>query len=129
MFTCFQTVCMCILFACCGAQYIPYADPQYDPNPAYSFTYNVNDPVTGDAKSQTESRQGDFVQGEYSLIEPDGSLRSVQYTAAPGVGFNAVVSKTPGVAPPNDRLIRGGGYPAAGPLAYRGAYAPVAPFY
>lgn len=33
--------------------------------------------------------------GSYSLIEADGSLRTVIYTADPINGFNAVVEKTP----------------------------------
>lgn len=33
--------------------------------------------------------------GSYSLIEPDGSVRTVIYTADPINGFNAVVEKTP----------------------------------
>lgn len=66
---------------------------EYDPNPHYSFHYEVNDPLTGDSKSQSESRDGDVVQGTYSLAEPDGSIRTVDYTADPLNGFNAVVHK------------------------------------
>lgn len=33
--------------------------------------------------------------GSYSLVEADGSLRTVIYTADPLNGFNAVVEKTP----------------------------------
>ncbi|XP_044726445.1 larval cuticle protein A2B-like isoform X2 [Chrysoperla carnea] len=65
----------------------------YDPNPQYTFSYGVSDPTTGDQKSQSESRSGDTVQGEYSLIEPDGTRRTVQYAADPINGFNAVVSR------------------------------------
>jgi Insect cuticle protein len=68
------------------------AEP-YDPNPHYSFGYNVNDPTTGDSKSQSETRTGDVVQGQYSLIEADGTRRVVDYTADPVHGFNAVVRK------------------------------------
>ncbi|XP_046987785.1 cuticle protein 7-like, partial [Schistocerca americana] len=68
-------------------------DAYYDPNPQYSFSYSVSDALTGDAKQQQESRSGDVVEGSYSLVEPDGSVRTVQYTAAPGAGFNAVVTK------------------------------------
>lgn len=52
------------------------------------------DPHTGDVKSQQESREGDVVKGQYSLVEPDGSVRTVDYTADPINGFNAVVSKS-----------------------------------
>lgn len=35
------------------------------------------------------------MKGEYSLVEPDGSVRTVHYTADPVNGFNALVEKTP----------------------------------
>ncbi|CAH0547185.1 unnamed protein product [Brassicogethes aeneus] len=66
----------------------------YDPNPHYSYAYTVNDQSTGDSKSQHETRQGDNVRGQYSLSEPDGSRRTVDYTAGPHVGFNAVVQRS-----------------------------------
>lgn len=49
---------------------------------------------TGDLKSQWEHREGDVVKGSYSLMEPDGSIRTVDYTADSHNGFNAVVSKS-----------------------------------
>ncbi|XP_041976461.1 cuticle protein 8-like [Aricia agestis] len=52
-----------------------YARPQYD------FSYSVSDPHTGDHKLQQETRDGDAVHGSYSLLQPDGSVRSVHYTA------------------------------------------------
>ncbi|CAH2107168.1 unnamed protein product [Euphydryas editha] len=57
----------------------------------YEFSYSVEDPQTGDHKSQHESREGDVVKGEYSLVQPDGSVRTVEYTADTHNGFNAVV--------------------------------------
>ncbi|XP_068086136.1 cuticle protein 18.6-like [Anabrus simplex] len=73
-------------------------DTDYDPNPQYSYAYDVQDALTGDSKNQQESRSGDVVQGSYSLAEPDGTIRTVEYTADPVNGFNAVVHKTPAVA-------------------------------
>nr|BAN20305.1 cuticle protein, putative [Riptortus pedestris] len=70
---------------------------EYDPHPQYSYAYDIQDALTGDSKSQHESRDGDVVQGSYSLIEPDGSRRTVEYTADPVNGFNAVVHKDAGV--------------------------------
>lgn len=67
--------------------------------PRYAYNYGVHDPVTGDVKQQSESREGDVVRGQYSLVEPDGSVRTVDYTADPVNGFNAIVSKTAGVHP------------------------------
>lgn len=53
----------------------------------------MNDPHTGDVKSQYEERDGDVVKGSYSVNEPDGTIRIVEYTADPHNGFNAVVKK------------------------------------
>ncbi|KAF5297743.1 hypothetical protein FQR65_LT09917 [Abscondita terminalis] len=51
--------------------------------PKYSFNYGVTDLHTGDVKSQHESRVGGVVKGQYSLVEPDGSIRTVDYNADP----------------------------------------------
>lgn len=66
---------------------------EYDAHPQYSFAYDVQDGLTGDSKSQHETRDGDVVQGSYSLVDPDGTRRTVDYTADPHNGFNAVVRK------------------------------------
>ncbi|KAJ8933491.1 hypothetical protein NQ318_005335 [Aromia moschata] len=73
---------------------------EYDPNPQYSYGYDVQDGLTGDSKSHVESRSGDVVQGSYSLTDPDGTRRTVDYTADPVNGFNAVVRREPLVAAP-----------------------------
>ncbi|XP_012283605.1 larval cuticle protein A2B [Orussus abietinus] len=69
----------------------------YDPHPQYAYAYDVQDSLTGDAKSQHETRNGDVVTGSYSLIEADGTRRVVEYTADPVNGFNAVVHREPAV--------------------------------
>ncbi|XP_073817938.1 larval cuticle protein A2B-like [Musca autumnalis] len=74
------------------------ADDEYDPHPQYKYGYDVKDAVSGDSKSQVEERDGDVVRGEYSLIDADGFKRTVQYTADPVNGFNAVVNREPLVA-------------------------------
>lgn len=56
--------------------------------------------MTGDSKAQEETRDGDIVKGSYSLIEPDGSRRTVNYYADPVNGFNAVVQKDVAVVAP-----------------------------
>lgn len=66
----------------------------FQSHPKYSFNYGVHDSHTGDVKSQHEVRDGDVVKGQYSLVEPDGSVRTVDYTADDHHGFNAVVSKS-----------------------------------
>ncbi|XP_045471661.1 uncharacterized protein LOC123678583 [Harmonia axyridis] len=57
----------------------------------YSFSYGVKDPHTGDVKNQWEEKKDNVIRGEYSLLEADGSTRTVQYTADDKNGFNAVV--------------------------------------
>ncbi|XP_046960942.1 cuticle protein 19-like [Vanessa cardui] len=105
--------CFCVMFAfviaCAQARpkinpvFSPVYEPgyeYYDDHPRYAFNYGVADHSTGDIKSQHETRDGGVVKGQYSLVEPDGSIRTVDYTADPVHGFNAVVSKVgPSVHP------------------------------
>ncbi|XP_034238869.1 larval cuticle protein A1A-like [Thrips palmi] len=71
-----------------------YAHEEYDAHPKYSFKYGVHDAHTGDVKSASESRDGDVVKGEYSVVQPDGIIRTVHYTADDHNGFNAVVTNS-----------------------------------
>lgn len=71
-----------------------------DAYPQYQYAYTVRDSLTGDAKDQEEVRDGDVVKGRYSLIEADGSRRTVNYYADDVNGFNAVVQKDIPVAAP-----------------------------
>ncbi|ODN06328.1 Larval cuticle protein A2B [Orchesella cincta] len=108
-----------LFLAICGvsyAQHLAYGGPQpvqyarrpvalakvakavvqeaYDPYPQYNYGYSVSDALTGDQHSHTEAREGDVVKGQYSLVETDGSIRTVTYTADPVNGFNAVVENS-----------------------------------
>ncbi|XP_033214119.1 larval cuticle protein A2B-like [Belonocnema kinseyi] len=69
----------------------------YDPHPQYTYAYDVQDSITGDTKSQHETRNGDTVSGSYSLIEADGTRRVVNYFADGVNGFNAVVHREPAI--------------------------------
>ncbi|XP_047020545.1 histidine-rich glycoprotein-like [Helicoverpa zea] len=64
---------------------------EYYSHPKYEFAYKVEDPHTGDKKSQHESRDGHVVKGVYSLHQPDGTVRIVEYHADKKTGFNANV--------------------------------------
>uniref|UniRef100_A0A2H1WHY6 SFRICE_007770 n=1 Tax=Spodoptera frugiperda TaxID=7108 RepID=A0A2H1WHY6_SPOFR len=86
--------------------------------PRYGFNYAVNDPLTGDQKAQTESRDGGYVKGSYSLTEPDGTLRVVDYTADPVSGFNAVVKRVGPAAHPQTYV--------AAPVVSKQIVAPIA---
>ncbi|XP_045470843.1 cuticle protein 7-like [Harmonia axyridis] len=98
----------------------------YHSHPKYNYNYGVSDAITGDNKAQSEVRDGDVVKGSYSVVEPDGSIRVVEYAADDVSGFNAVVKKigpsahaAPAPVVPNP-IAAGhyGGY--AGPAAYAG---------
>ncbi|XP_047986096.1 sarcoplasmic reticulum histidine-rich calcium-binding protein-like [Leguminivora glycinivorella] len=65
--------------------------PKNDDATSYEYSYVVYDEDTGDQKAQKESSDGSVVRGQYSLIQPDGYAREVQYTADDSRGFNAVV--------------------------------------
>ncbi|XP_075227316.1 larval cuticle protein A2B-like [Lycorma delicatula] len=89
-----------------GVAYTPYAaiktvKAEYeDIHPQYQYAYQVQDALTGDSKGQIESRDGDIVRGSYTLVDPDGARRTVNYYADPINGFNAVVQRQFPVAAP-----------------------------
>lgn len=78
----------------------------FQAKPDYSFAYGVEDPETGNAQNHKEIRDGDTVRGEYNLIEPDGTLRTVRYTADSKNGFQATVHYSAGAAPPVPQVSR-----------------------
>ncbi|KAJ8966385.1 hypothetical protein NQ317_007767 [Molorchus minor] len=69
--------------------YDDYNDPQ-----SMNSKYGIVDPFTGDKKTQHEVRDGDVVRGQYSLVESDGTVRTVEYVADPQHGFRAIVHKS-----------------------------------
>ncbi|CAK1602739.1 unnamed protein product [Parnassius mnemosyne] len=88
-----------------------------------SFSYGVADPHTGDVKSQHETRVGDNVVGQYSLLDSDGHRRTVDYAADAHSGFNAVVRRDPAVVAHATPLAYGA---YASPLAYAARATPLA---
>ena len=108
----------------------PVQVQQIDAHPQYQFSYGVNDAHTGDQKTQHETRDGDVVQGSYSLVEPDGSVRTVDYTADPHNGFNAVVHKTAGAHPQQVAVAHApvATYAHAAPVATYAHAAPIATY-
>ncbi|XP_037928056.1 larval cuticle protein A2B [Teleopsis dalmanni] len=71
----------------------PVAELIEDNQPQYEFHYSVHDIHTGDVKDQFEHRRGEYVTGRYSLIEPDGQRRVVDYSSDPLLGFTAQVRR------------------------------------
>lgn len=91
----------------------------------------MNDPNTRDKKAQWELRDGGDVKGSYSLVEPDGSIRVVDYSASDLKGFNAIVKKIgPSLHPPTAPLaakIVGPLTSVVGPINYGFGAAPIIP--
>ena len=83
-------VVLAALVALAHSSVVPVARVDADYN---SFAYDVADPNTGDYKSQVETRVGGNVVGQYSLLDADGTKRTVDYAADDVNGFNAVVRK------------------------------------
>lgn len=97
----------------------PYSSDHIDyvAKPDYHFAYGVQDPKSKNHQSRQETRHGDTVHGEYrsvrywpmaycminccllmvfvlcvnSVLDPDGRVRTVQYTADKAHGFQAKV--------------------------------------
>jgi hypothetical protein len=67
--------------------------------PDYTFSYGVEDPLTGNSQNHKETRDGDIVKGQYTVLDPDGTTRTVTYTADPQNGFQATVHQS---APSNN---------------------------
>lgn len=71
----------------------PTIEINADSPPHYEFQYAVHDAHTGDIKDQFEHRRGEYVTGRYSLVEPDGQRRIVDYSSDPLLGFSAQVRR------------------------------------
>lgn len=87
----------------CSVVPIAQVDANYN-----SFAYDVADPNTGDYKSQVETRVGGNVVGQYSLLDADGTKRTVDYSADDVNGFNAVVRKDAAVVAAAPAVVAAG---------------------
>uniref|UniRef100_A0A1A9Z8X1 Uncharacterized protein n=1 Tax=Glossina pallidipes TaxID=7398 RepID=A0A1A9Z8X1_GLOPL len=63
----------------------------YIAKPEYEFSYGVEDTEARILHNRNEIRDGDDVKGVYSVVDPDGTLRVVRYTADNVNGFKAEV--------------------------------------
>jgi hypothetical protein len=61
----------------------------------YDYRYAVTDMMTGDMKTHKETRRGDEVQGQYTMLDSDGYQRTVNYRANDRDGFDADVRREP----------------------------------
>jgi hypothetical protein len=56
-------------------------------NPDYNFSFDVKDDKFTNYQNRKEQREGDKVSGSYSVVDSDGFIRTVTYTADPVGGF------------------------------------------
>ena len=50
------------------------------PNPKYTYSYQVSDDDEQTYLAHNEDRDGDVVTGTYSYVDPNGALITVTYT-------------------------------------------------
>ncbi|KDR12507.1 cuticle protein isoform X2 [Zootermopsis nevadensis] len=77
-----------------GEQVIQEAE-DYDPNPHYQFAFDVKDDEFTNYQNRKEQREGGKISGSYSVVDSDGFIRTVKYTANPEEGFKAQVTREP----------------------------------
>ncbi|XP_065074933.1 cuticle protein 18.6-like [Ochlerotatus camptorhynchus] len=80
----------CLLASCLAGN--DHSD-DWDSGAKYKFEYGVKDPHTGDHKSQWEISNEHGLKGGYTLDEPDGTKRYVEYKADKWNGFQAIVKR------------------------------------
>jgi hypothetical protein len=97
-----QAIAVAVLLALVG---VAIAAPGYehhdyhDHHPKYKYSYGVNDKHTGDYKTAHETRDGGVTKGSYSVLQPDGILRTVNYVVDGKNGFQAEVVNKKGHGP------------------------------
>uniref|UniRef100_T1HPN5 Cuticle protein n=1 Tax=Rhodnius prolixus TaxID=13249 RepID=T1HPN5_RHOPR len=57
----------------------------------YSYAYAIDDKASGVVSDRWEERRGEYVKGAYSLLEPGGKVRTVDYQVDGDGGFQAIV--------------------------------------
>ncbi|KAG5868351.1 hypothetical protein JTB14_023137 [Gonioctena quinquepunctata] len=64
-------------------------------NPSYQFGFDVKDDLYTNYQNRKEQREGNKITGSYSVVDSDGFIRTVSYTADPKEGFKAEVTRQP----------------------------------
>ncbi|XP_022212782.2 bromodomain-containing protein DDB_G0280777 [Drosophila obscura] len=88
-----------------------------DQNSSYQFGFDVKDDEFTNYQNRKEVRDGGVIKGSYSVVDSDGFVRTVKYTADPKEGFKAEVIREPTdivvkipTQPPATQLLRSGGH-------------------
>lgn len=64
-------------------------------NSSYQFGFDVKDDEYTNYQQRKEVRDGNVIKGSYSVVDSDGFIRTVTYTADPKEGFKADVVRQP----------------------------------
>ncbi|GAB0090467.1 activating signal cointegrator 1 complex subunit 2 homolog [Sergentomyia squamirostris] len=67
----------------------------HDFNSSYQFGFDVKDDEYTNYQNRKEIRDGGVIKGSYSVVDSDGFIRTVTYTADPKEGFKAEVVREP----------------------------------
>lgn len=70
-------------------------DEEFESNPSYQFGFDVKDDEYTNYQNRKEVRDGNVIKGSYSVVDSDGFIRTVTYTADPKEGFKADVVREP----------------------------------
>ncbi|XP_047495181.1 cuticle protein 8-like [Penaeus chinensis] len=81
----------CKLILLAALVVVAAARPQDEQPAVYQFSWEVNDPESGNNFGQTESRDGDNTEGRYEVVLPDTRKQIVTYTVNGDGGFVADV--------------------------------------
>lgn len=68
---------------------------EHDTNSSYQFGFDVKDDDNTNYQNRKEQRAGGKISGSYSVVDSDGYIRTVTYTADPKEGFKAEVVREP----------------------------------
>lgn len=55
----------------------------FQPNPQYQFGFDIKDDEFTNYQNRNEQREGNKISGSYSVVDSDGYIRTVKYTADP----------------------------------------------
>uniref|UniRef100_A0A336M0M3 CSON009578 protein n=1 Tax=Culicoides sonorensis TaxID=179676 RepID=A0A336M0M3_CULSO len=71
-------------------------EEEYDNHPSYQFGFDVKDDEYTNYQNRKENRDdAGIITGSYQVVDSDGFIRTVKYTAHPKDGFKAEVTRTP----------------------------------
>ncbi|KAK8375798.1 hypothetical protein O3P69_008506 [Scylla paramamosain] len=93
-----------------------YSSEEFPPLMPYEFAYEVKDDATTNYHNRVEFVEDGILQGSYSILSPDGVVRTSVYTDS-GKGFEVTLHEVP-----TDIVVIGSGLPGDPGLKSGGSY-------